>query len=162
MTSRSAFIDAGAIMSARVRQLHHYWQSKCGDQAWPLRSAIDPIEIPRLLPFLVITEIETAPLRIRYRLVGTKVAEDNGADFTNRYLEECGFAVEAVLRECYRRLLESQAPVFAYYEWHKEQLRGSKGAVGANETGFFPLSSDGTKIDRAICLADPVRPRDAL
>ena len=122
---------------------------------------MDPIEIPRLLPFLVIAEIETGPLRIRYRLVGTQVAEDTGADFTHRYLEECGFAVEALLWECYRRLVESRAPVFAYYEWHKEELRGSKGAVGANETGFFPLSSDGEKVDLAICLADPVRPRDA-
>jgi hypothetical protein len=38
-------------------------------------------------------------------------------------------------------------------------LRGAKGAVGANETGFFPLSSDGLNVDLAICLADPnVRP----
>ena len=49
--------------------------------------------------------------------------------------------------------------MFAYYEWYKEDWQGSKGAVGANETGFFPLSSDGAKVDFAISLADPnVRP----
>jgi hypothetical protein len=152
------FIEAAAITSARVGELHRYWQGKCTNGAPPPRGAIDPVEIPRLLPFLVIAEIEALPMRVRYRLVGTQVVEDNGADFTNRYLEDCGFAVEPLLHECYRRLVETRAPVFAYYEWHKEG-RAGKGLVGANETGFFPLSSDGTTVDLAISLADPnIRP----
>jgi len=165
MTSRSTLIEAGQITSLRVAALHRYWQSKRRDGSPPLRAAIDPIEIPRLLPYLVIADIEASPMRVRYRLVGTQVVEDNGSDFTNRYLEDCHFAVEPLLHECYRRLVETRAPVFAYYEWHKEAWLGAKGAVGANETGFFPLSSDGTTVDLAICLADPnVKPyaRSAL
>jgi hypothetical protein len=155
MTSRSNLVEAGRITSPRVRALHRYWQSKCFDASLPARTSIDPTEIPQLLPYLVIAEIEAAPMRVRYRLVGTRVVEDHGADFTNRYLEDCNFAVEPLLRECYRQLVETQAPVFAYYEWHKEELLGARGAVGANETGFFPLSSGGTKVDFAISLADP-------
>jgi hypothetical protein len=159
MTSRSTLIAAEQITSPRVGAMHRYWQSKCRDGSPPLRAAIDPTEIPRLLPYLVIAEIEASPMRVRYRLVGTQVVEDNGSDFTNRYLEDCHFAVEDLLRECYRRLVETQAPVFAYYEWHKVEWQGAKGAIGANETGFFPLSSDGARVDLAICLADPhVRP----
>jgi hypothetical protein len=159
MTSRSTLIEAGQITSLRVEALHRYWQSKRRDGSLPTRSAIDPIEIPRLLPYLVIAEIEASPMRVRYRLVGTQVVEDNGSDFTNRYLEDCHFAVEALLHECYRRLVKTQAPVFAYYEWHKVDWAGAKGAIGANETGFFPLSSDGATVDLAISLADPnVRP----
>jgi hypothetical protein len=159
------FIEAAAITSARVGELHRYWQGKCRGGVLPSRGAIDPVEIPRLLPFLVLAEIEDSPMRVRYRLVGTQVVEDNGADFTNRYLEDCGFAVEPLLRECYRRLVETRAPVFAYYEWHKEGLGSGRGAVGANETGFFPLSSGGKAVDLAISLADPnIRPhaRNAL
>jgi hypothetical protein len=159
MTSRSTLIEAGQITSPRVAELHRYWQSKCRNGSLPLRAAIDPTEIPWLLPYLVIAEIEASPMRVRYRLVGTQVVEDNGSDFTNRYLEDCNFAVEALLQECYRQLVERQAPVFAYYEWDKAQWQGAKGAIGANETGFFPLSSDGARVDLAICLADPnVRP----
>jgi hypothetical protein len=159
MTSRSTLIAAEQITSPRVGAMHRYWQSKCRDRSLPLRAAIDPTEIPRLLPYLVIAEIEAPPMRVRYRLVGTQVVEDNGSDFTNRYLEDCNFAVETLLRECYRRLVETRAPVFAYYEWHKVEWQGAKGAIGANETGFFPLSSDGARVDLAICLADPnVRP----
>jgi hypothetical protein len=162
MASRSTLIDAAQITSPRIEALYRYWQSKCVGGSLPARAAIDPIEIPRLLPYLVISEVEASPLRVRYRLVGTRVVEDHGSDFTNRYLEDCNFAVEPLLLECYRQLVETQAPVFAYYEWHKEELQGAKGAVGANETGFFPLSSDGAKVDFAIALADPnVRPYPA-
>src|SRR5687767_9939219 len=129
MTSRSTLIAAEQITSPRVGAMHRYWQSKCRDGSPPLRAAIDPTEIPRLLPYLVIAEIEASPMRVRYRLVGTQVVEDNGSDFTNRYLEDCHFAVEPLLHECYRRLVETRAPVFAYYEWHKEAWLGAKGAV---------------------------------
>jgi hypothetical protein len=155
MTSHSDFIDASEVTSRRVKDLHRYWQSKCGAGTLPPRAAIDPTEIPRLLPYLVITEIETEPMRVRYRLVGTQAVEATGWDFTNRYLDECGFVVEPLLLECYRRLVATRAPIFAYYEWFKKDWRKSKGAIGANECGFFPLSSDGVRIDMAIDIADP-------
>ena len=93
MTSRSNFVEAGRITSLRVRALYRYWQSKCHEGLLPSRAAIDPTEIPQLLPYLVIAEIEASPLRVRYRLVGTQVVEDHGSDFTNRYLEDCANAI---------------------------------------------------------------------
>jgi hypothetical protein len=155
MTSRSTIIEAARITSEKVRQFHGYWLSKCGAGMVPLRAAIDPTEIPRLLPFLVIAEIEAEPLRVRYRLVGTRVAESNGSDFTNRYLDECNFAVEPLLTGCYRRLVATRAPVFAYYEWFKKAWRARQGAIGASETGFCPLSGDGQTVNFAVSLADP-------
>ncbi|HET6157441.1 MAG TPA: PAS domain-containing protein [Dongiaceae bacterium] len=159
MTSRSSLIDAGQVKSERVTRFHDYWRSKCAGGSLPSRTSINPTEIPRLLPYLVMAEIEREPLRVRYRLVGTRVVEANGADYTNRYLDECNFAVEPLLLSCYQQLVEMRAPVFAYYEWNKSDWRDRRGAVGASETGFFPLSSDGTVIDYAINIADSdVRP----
>jgi hypothetical protein len=160
MASRSNLIEAGQITSPRVGALHRYWQSKLRGGVLPTRATIDPVEIPRLLPYLVIAEIEASPMRVRYRLVGTQVVEDNGSDFTNRYLEDCNFAVEPLLFECYRRLVETRAPVFAYYKWHKKEWQGAPRAPSVpTRQGFFPLSSDGANVDLAISLADPnVRP----
>lgn len=148
------FLAADRITSPRVEELHRYWRDKAGDGSLPARAAIDPIDIRRILPYVVIAEIEAEPLRVRYRLVGTQVVESNGAEFTNRYLDECNFAAEELLLECYQRLVATRAPVFAYYEWHKPGWRMPTGAVGANEIGFFPLSSDGTTVNFAISLAD--------
>jgi hypothetical protein len=64
-----------------------------------------------------------------------------------------------LLTQCYRQLIATRAPVFAYYEWNKSDWRHQRGAVGASETGFFPLSGDGAIVDYAISIADPdVRP----
>jgi hypothetical protein len=159
MTSRTSFIDSNQVTSQRVERFQHYWRSKCANGPPPPRAVIDPFEIPRLLPYLVIAEIEPDPLRVRYRLVGTRVAEANGADYTNRYLDECDFAVEPLLLECYRRLIATRAPIFAYYEWNKSDWGRPRGAVGASETSFFPLSIDGAAIDAAINIADSdIRP----
>jgi hypothetical protein len=159
MTSRSSIIDAAKLTSQKVEQFHRYWHGKCTGGSLPSRAAIEPTEIPRLLPYLVIAEIEPEPMRVRYRLVGTAAVESNGSDFTNRYLDECNFSVEPLLTGCYRRLIATRAPVFAYYEWFKRDWRSRQGAVGACETGFFPLSSDGKTVDLTVSLADPdVRP----
>jgi len=155
MTSRSAIIDAAKVTSKKVEQFHRYWRQKCADGRLPSRAAIDPTEIPRLLPYLVIAEIEASPFRMRYRLVGTRLVEANGLDFTNRYLDECNFAVEPLLVGCYRQMVASREPVFAYYEWFKKDWHHRRGAVGATESGFFPLSSDGQDVDLAVGLADP-------
>jgi hypothetical protein len=154
MTSRSKLIDVGQLTSERVKEFHRYWRSKSIGDAPPSRDVIDPVEIPSLLPYLVIADLEREPFRIRYRLVGTRVAEANGADFTNRYLDECGFAVEPLLVECYRRLVATRAPVFAYYEWSKNGWQKPTGRVGACETGFFPLAVKGAAVGKAISLAD--------
>ena len=154
MTAHSRLITAGELTSERVKRFHDYWRSKCKEGSPPERAAIDQAEIPRLLPYIVMAEIEPEPFRIRYRLVESRVAESHGADYTNRCLDECGFAVEPLLNEGYRRLVATRAPVFAYYEWNKRNWRRLHGAVGASETGFFPLSSDGIAIDGAINVAD--------
>ncbi len=154
MTPQSRLIDAGQVASQRVHEFERYWSGKAAGGQPPRRAAIDPVEIPRLLPYLIIADIERTPFRVRYRLVGTRVAEANGSDFTNRYLDACGFTVEVLLTECYRRVVATRAPVFAHYEWHRKDWRRPRGAIGSSETGFFPLSSDGVEIDGAISLAD--------
>src|SRR3546814_18274569 len=54
----------------------------------PRRADIDPVEIPRLMPYVLIADIEHAPFRVRFRLVGTKVVEATGFEFTGKYLDE--------------------------------------------------------------------------
>ncbi len=154
MTSRTGFVDPDRLTSNRIAEFHTYWRRKSGERGLPTRATIDPAEIPRLLPYLVIAAIEQSPFRIHYRLVGTRVAQANGSDYTNRYLDECGFAVEPLLTECYRRLIKTRAPVFAYYEWYKSDWGHRTGSTGASETGFFPLSNDGATVDLAISVAD--------
>ena len=163
MDSRCFSIDQDQITSPAVREFSSYWKGKSGGGVAPRRSAIDPLEIPHLLPYLVIVALERAPFRVRYRLVGTRVVELHGADFTNRYLDECGFLIEQDLLESYRRVAAEGIPVYLYFEWMREDWPYDRGRVGASESGFFPLSSDGATIDMAINITDPnVGPRPLI
>ncbi|WP_282608294.1 PAS domain-containing protein [Pelagibius sp. Alg239-R121] len=52
----------------------------------PLRSDLDPIDIPHLLPYIALVECSEGGRSIRFRLVGTDVAF--GSDPTGRFLHE--------------------------------------------------------------------------
>jgi hypothetical protein len=64
--------ETGQSTSFKVQALHAWWMAHRGAADVPDRSALWPGDIAKLLPFLFISEVEPAPFRIRYRLVGTK------------------------------------------------------------------------------------------
>src|ERR1051325_4546970 len=82
-----------------LRQLYDYWQSKRSGRAMPRRADIDPAEIPKLLPHMMITEILEGGQRYRYRLSGTAVSEAFGRELTGRYVDE-------VMTGAYRDFIE--------------------------------------------------------
>ena len=59
-------------------QVGLYWRGKVADGRLPARSAIDPAEIPALLPYLILWDVERDPLRFRNRICGTHVVEFSG------------------------------------------------------------------------------------
>lgn len=61
-----------------------YWESKLAGRAMPARRDLDPIDIPRLLPFLILTDVIADPLDFRYRLIGTEVVSRARRDYTGR------------------------------------------------------------------------------
>lgn len=66
-----------------------YWTAKGRNGDIADKRDIDPTEIARpLLPFIGISEFEAETGRIRYRLVGTGIAQRHGVDPTGKYLDE--------------------------------------------------------------------------
>ncbi|MEX0760591.1 MAG: hypothetical protein WD100_13505, partial [Tistlia sp.] len=96
--------------------------------------------------------LEPAPLRVRYRLVGTEVVTWSKFDFTGLYLDELTFAdleESGVFLDGYRSMLATGLPhyarirTFAFGDRHLYY-----------ECGLLPLSSDGTAIDKAVAIED--------
>lgn len=50
-----------------------YWNSRRGDRAMPTRADLDPADIKRLLPHVVLVDVLHDPLNFRFRLLGTEV-----------------------------------------------------------------------------------------
>jgi hypothetical protein len=154
MESDFSFIESGRLTSRKVTQFHVYWLSKCRGGILPSRGAIDLSEIPALQPYLLFVDLEGDAPRVRYRLVGTQIVMAHGSDFTGQYLEDCGFSIEAHLRDCYRRLIAGRRAIFATYNWSTVALPGIPATSGVSQSGFFPLSSDGVVIDGAVSIED--------
>jgi hypothetical protein len=74
---------------ARVRQLCAYWRRiHTQDGGLPGRQHLDPTDIPRLLPFIWLADVQRTPLRFRYRLFGTEHVRVLGRDFTGFWIDE--------------------------------------------------------------------------
>ena len=133
------------IGDGRLRQLHAYWRNKAAGQGLPCRANLDPIEIPRLLPHVMLVDVLPSG-RYRYRLIGTENARAHGLNATGRYLDEvlpgpeyqahviglydeCVRTRRALYTECLFLSLEQQGP-----ERHTKVL-------------FLPLSDNGESVN---------------
>src|SRR4029453_19087921 len=138
------------LRSTSVKELYTYWRSKQRDRPMPAPSDIDPAEIRPLLPSLIIAEYVGAPVRVRYRLVGTQQVYYNGLDFTGFYLDEIDWGIEnEFVNLVHQTLLRTAAPVIG-----RSQGGFRDSILGFAEFGVFPLSEDGTTVARCVGIDD--------
>jgi len=138
------------LRSPTVKELYTYWRAKQRGRPMPAPSDIDPAEIRPLLPSLIIAEYVGAPVRVRYRLVGTQQVYYNGLDFTGFYLDEIDWGIEnEFVNLVHQTLLRTEAPVIGRYQWG---FRDS--VLGFAEFGVFPLSEDGATVARCVGIDD--------
>jgi hypothetical protein len=82
----------------RIVELYRYWLSiHPARGVLPGRQHLDPVMVPKLLPWLWLIEFDRQPLRFRYRLIGTEQVVALGRDATGKWLDEVhpGFAASA-------------------------------------------------------------------
>lgn len=71
-----------------IKGLFDYWDAKRGTRGLPLRSDIDPIDMPRpVLAHVMIVRVE-ADGGYRFRLAGTRMLDIFGKDITGKTLDE--------------------------------------------------------------------------
>ncbi|WP_374654380.1 PAS domain-containing protein [Dongia sp.] len=144
--------DVARIASPMVRELHAYWLGKCRNRPLPRWSDIDPSEISRLLPNLIVAGIEHDPLRVRYRLAGTQIVEFRG-EITGHYLGEIPWSAaagQAVAKEGFALAIASRRPIFSEVE-----IATRTGSVRHIFAGIWPLApAPDASIDRCLALED--------
>jgi hypothetical protein len=149
--------DVSIVQSQRIQKLNIYWLAKAKGKV-PSRSDIDPVDVRELLPNLMMIDMLGDPVRFRYRLVGTRVVQYTGFDFTGRCIDEMVFQGRDFMEQCYRRMLAEKRPIFGHYAWLVRSRH-----FGQCEFGLFPLSDDGVTVNRGISIEDYERmERDIL
>jgi hypothetical protein len=137
--SPSPFTDA------RFDAAYRYWQGKAAGRSMPGRADIDPTEIPRLLPDVMLVERHVDG-RYRYRLIGTENTRAQGVNATGRYLDEVlpgpdyGPHVLALYDECVDRRRPLYSECLFFPPGRNEPERHTK-------VLFMPLSADGETVN---------------
>lgn len=142
--------DIGQSRSPLVKALHDWWQSKRRPSGTPDRSDLDPADLVPLLPNLLLAEAKHKPFRIRYRLIGTKIAAGTGFPLTGRYLDEllpAGSDLDWL--DHYRRVYDSRLPLAG-----SVAVPTTTGANYTYEFGIFPLTLGGDRIEQFVALED--------
>jgi len=127
-----------------------YWKGKCGDRFAPSRADINPQEITRILPRVMLADVvhgEDGRIDFRYRLSGTAIGDTHGSELTGqrpRDLEPSAYG--ALIDSHYREAIERRRPIA-----HMIALRTNK-KTRAYARIILPLSSDGETIDKLMTV----------
>jgi hypothetical protein len=141
------------VQSEIVRQGYAYWLARKGERALPARGDLDPpIEIPRLVPNIIIFDVLREPLDFVYRLIGTKVRPHLMQDLTGVRMSDVEFQrPPSVIWSHHAWVVENAAPRFMrppYVGPHKDFL--------FIEAVILPCGMDG-RVDKLMVFVDFVR-----
>jgi hypothetical protein len=124
-----------------LSSLWRYWHAKRGRGRMPLRSEIDPAEIPRLLPHLQLVD-RVEDKGFRYRLTGSAIAQGYGLDATGKFTQEILTpARHKIASRHYSLVFETARPLFA----RNRYVKGSFLLVMISRI-ILPLSLDGERV----------------
>jgi hypothetical protein len=134
----------------RLEQAYLYWRAKAAERAMPSRADIDPTEIARLLPDLMLVDrLENG--RYRYRLIGTENARAHGINATGRFLDEVlpgpdyRDHVLALYDECVEKRCALYSECLFFSPARLEPERHTK-------VLFMPLSADGDHVNMIFVM----------
>ena len=137
-----------------LRELRAYWEAKRQGRPAPRRADIDPTELPHHLPYLMLLEVEPAPLRFRYRLAGTNTYQirdglQNRA-VTGRYVDEMQFHIASTetILEVLKLVVERVRPVY-----RKARFPDGSPRTGDHNMLAVPLATETGQVDMLLVCA---------
>jgi hypothetical protein len=146
-------VQRSEITSTLIQGMGSYLDRKRGKSVLASRADIDPCELVSSLPYIVLVDIHTDPLRVFYRLVGTKIAEFHG-EFTGTWMHQrqISNAYRRIAENIYLTLIRTKQPIFGVTE-----MPTRWGAIVSYEWGYFPLSADGVNVTGGLEIESPDR-----
>jgi hypothetical protein len=132
-----------------IRQMHRWRLIKRGNDI-PDRGDFDPVEFETLLPNILIVDIEHAPFRVRYRVVGTRVVGATAFDITGRYPDDLmPTEPEAPWLDLYARTVQLRAPTLG-----TSTCTTTCGGLFTHDFAMFPLRNGGESVDQVLSIED--------
>ena len=137
------------VRSPMLLRAHTYWQTIRGAKTMPCRADLDPLDIPDLLPYVILLDVLMPDGRLKVRLVGTFVVAMYDGDYTGMYLDEVDFGgIRSKVLADYAGAVRAAAPVFSDHGF-----RSLNGGLFDIERVILPISEDGERVSMALFMA---------
>ena len=134
---------------------YRYWESCRKGRPMPMRADLDPlIDIPALVPSVMLFDVRKAPLDFRWRLVGTKVRQNFWKDYTGQWFSGDGNYgnQQSSVWQSMKLVAETGKPVL-----HRPVYVGPHDDFLSVENVLRPLSLDGETCGMQIIFIDFIR-----
>ncbi len=140
--------DPSQLSAPRLRQAFAYWQGKRAGRAMPSRRDIDPVEMPQLLPYVMLIDVLPEPLDFRYRLIGTEVRAIVARDYTGlRFSEVPGKGKDSVVWGNCEEVVRRKAPLS-----RSPPYVGPEPHLTRCENVLLPLSEDDREVSMILLV----------
>jgi hypothetical protein len=138
------------ITDPRLSQVHDYWCGKLARRGMPRRADIDPTEIPKLLPDVMLVDVLPQG-RYRYRLIGTQNTVAHGMNATGRYLDEVlpGPEYKAHVIALYDECVAARRPLYSECLF---MAPGRRAPERHTKVLFMPLAEDGETVNMVFVV----------
>ncbi len=143
-----------AKSTANLRSLYAYWKECCGDRRMPSRRDFDPMHLPRLLPGVLLIDVEAPdesgrPV-FRYRVVGGWEVDARGHNPTGKTVDE-GFHGESLesARRDYETVCRMRAPLYGPLDFVDR-----RGVRFFQDSIVLPLSEDGETVSQILVYSE--------
>ena len=137
------------ITDGRLEEALVYWRGKAAG-GLPRRANIDPAEIPKLLPDLMLVDVLPSG-RYRYRLIGTENSEAHGLNATGRFLDEVlpGPEYKAHVLALYDECVRARRPLYSESLFISPRQRRPERHT---KVLFLPLAEDGETVNMVLVV----------
>ncbi len=135
----------GPVAIPDLHRLYDYWAARRKDGRLPSRADIDPADLPFVLGDLLLVDVLRAPLRFRYRLIGTNIVQPPAMDMNGRYVDEHPdpeFRKQAL--SVYTQVATTGRPLSIRHDALMDKR------VRRHLTLLLPLASDGITVDMVL------------
>lgn len=140
-----AVASAAGLDDPVLRKLYDYWDGKRGDRPFPRRADIDPVDIPALLPHLILVDVVPEPPDFVFRVAGTLVTEATGMELTGKRLRLLPLSpIGAIVAE-FSRVIDSAEPRYS-----AGPLSNPLDRYNRVERLLLPLARDSEKVEQIL------------
>lgn len=132
-----------------VRRIAAYWRGKAGERRMPSRGDIDPADLVKHLPAIMLVDVVPDARRFVYRLVGTQEAAGRGKDPTGLAVADAFYAQSAAAAlEPYEYVVREKRPCCV-----RDPYRTPDGWLEREDTIYLPLSDDDETVNMILVFS---------